>query len=309
MERVPEVLLAAAYLMVVVGGVRDLAATRVLRAVQYTARLTVVVGDVNSLGVQRVQKGALIFVLPTVVVGGAVMKVALELLEGNQVCVSGMVVARDAKEKIAQRVQKAFRAFASHMEVAVDAKLQDAPKGRKGALCSARLMVGESGALLQVAPRELKVARPIAKATVEGKGVHSKVAGIAQRVCMVAPTSVWRMGVVSAVPCLSAQRVRGDGLTTVSDMAGERGASLKDVVRVHKGALTSVRHMGEEKDALGVIPDQFMATKLLVLATHLLGGKQASVHSIVVWFRIRGFMVVLLWDRWFKTLNLGSQRR
>ena len=51
-------------------------------------------------------------------------------------------------------------------------------------------MVGGSGALLLVAPRELKGARPIAKAMVEGKGVHLKVVGIVKRVCMVVPTSV-----------------------------------------------------------------------------------------------------------------------
>lgn len=144
---------------------------------------------------------------------------------------------------------------------------------------------------------------------VGGKGVHTKVVGIVQRVCMVVPTSVWHMGVASDVPCLSAQRVQGDELTTVSDMAGERDASLKDAVRVHKAALTSVRHMVEERDAHGDILDQFLVAKLLVLVTHLQGGRQASVHSIVVWFRIRGFMEVLLWDLWSKTLNLGSRTR
>lgn len=48
MEREPEVLLAVVYLMVVVGGVRELAATRELRAGLFTARPMVVVGDVNS---------------------------------------------------------------------------------------------------------------------------------------------------------------------------------------------------------------------------------------------------------------------
>lgn len=169
--------------------------------------------------------------------------------------------------------------------------------------------MGGSGALLLVAPRELKGAHPIAKAMVEGKGVHSKVVGIVQRVCMVVPTSVWHMGVASDVPCLSAQRVRGDELTTVSDMVGERGASLKGVVRVRKAALTSARLMVEGRDAHGAIRGQFMVAKLAPLVTHLQGGRQASVPSIVVWFKITGFMEVLLWDLWFKTLNLGSRRR
>lgn len=156
-------------------------------------------------------------------------------------------------------------------------------------------MVEGNDALLQVAPRELKGARPIARAMGEGRGVHSKVVGIVQRVCMEVPISVWHMGVASDVPCLSVQRVQGDGLTTVSDMVEAKDASLKGVARVHKAVLTSARHMVEERDALGAILGLFMGAKLWVLATHLQGGRQVFVHSIVVWFRIRGSMEVLPW--------------
>lgn len=156
-------------------------------------------------------------------------------------------------------------------------------------------MVEENDALLQVAPRELKGARPIARAMVEGKGVHSKVVGIVQRVCMEVPISVWRMGVASDVPCPTVQRVQGDELTTVSDMVEAKDASLMGVARVHKAAPTSVRHMVVERDALGAILDLLTVAKLLVHATHLQGGRQVCVHSIVVWFRIRGFMEVLPW--------------
>lgn len=79
MGRVPEVPLAAAFLMVVVGDVRELAATRVLRAAQCIVRLMVVVGVVNTWGAPRLQKDAQTFVSPMVVVGGVVMMVALEL--------------------------------------------------------------------------------------------------------------------------------------------------------------------------------------------------------------------------------------
>lgn len=115
-------LLAVVYLMVVVVGARDLAATRELKAGLCTARLMGVDADVNTLGAQRVQKGVQISVSPMAVVGDAVKRVVLELPGESQDCVSGMVVARDVKEKIVQRVQKASQVFASHMEVAADVK-------------------------------------------------------------------------------------------------------------------------------------------------------------------------------------------
>jgi hypothetical protein len=294
-ERGPEVLLAVVFLMEVVGGARGLVATRELRVGLCTARLTGVVGDASTLGAQRVQKGGQITVLPMVVVGGAVMRVALELPEENQDCVSGMVVGRDVKEKIAQRVQKASQVFASHMEVAADAKLGDAQKGHKGAQCFARLMVGGNGVRLQGVPKVLRGARLIARATVEGKDVHSKV-GFVRRVCMEVPTSVWHMGVVKGVLCLSAQRVQGEGQIIVSVMVGGRDASLMGVAKVHKEAPIFARHMVEERSVLGAILDQNMAANLVALATPLPGGRQVSVLIIVAWFRIRGFMEVLPWD-------------
>lgn len=123
MEREPEVLLAAAFLMVGVVGVRNQVATRALRAGLCTARPMGVVAVVNSLGAQKVRKDVQISVLLMVVVGDAVMRVALELPEANQDCVSGMVVASDVKRKTAQRVQKGSQAFVSHMVVAVAANL------------------------------------------------------------------------------------------------------------------------------------------------------------------------------------------
>ena len=156
-------------------------------------------------------------------------------------------------------------------------------------------MVEGNDALLQGAPRELKGAHLIAKVMVEGRGVHFKVVGIVQRVCMEVPISVWHMEVASDVLCLSVQRVQGDGLTTVFDMVEVKDASILGVARVHKAAPTSARPMVEERDAVGAILGLFMVAKLLVLVAHLQGGRQVFVHSIVVWFRIRGSMEVLPW--------------
>ncbi|KAF3448642.1 hypothetical protein FNV43_RR09355 [Rhamnella rubrinervis] len=133
-EREPEVLLAAAYPMVAVVGVRNQDATRVLRAGQCTA-------TANSLGGRCIAHG------------DAVMMVALELPEENRGCASGMVAARDVNKKTVQRVQKASQVFVSHMEVVAAAKLWDAQKGHREAQCFARHMVGESDALLQGAQR------------------------------------------------------------------------------------------------------------------------------------------------------------
>lgn len=102
------------------------------------------------------------------------------------------------------------------------------------------------------------------------------------------------MVVVKGVLYLSAQRVPGEGRTSVSVMVGAGDARLKGVARVHKVALTSVRPMVEGKDAPGVILVQHMDPKLLVHVTHLQGGKLAFVPFTVAWCRIRGYMVVPL---------------
>lgn len=122
MGREQEVLLAVVFPMAVAAGVKNLAATRELRAGLCTVKPMGVAGDVNSLGVQRAQKDVLISVLPMVVGGDVAMRVVLELPEGNPDCASGTVVARDVRKKTAQRVLKVSQVFASHMEVVVDAK-------------------------------------------------------------------------------------------------------------------------------------------------------------------------------------------
>ena len=153
-------------------------------------------------------------------------------------------------------------------------------------------MVGGNVALLQDARKELKGVLLSARVMVEAKDAVSKVAEFVQRVSMGVPTSVWHMGEVRGVPCLSALKVLGGGLTTVCAMAGASDASLKGVARVHKAALISARHMVEESDALGAIRGQNMAA-VLVLATHLQGEKRVSVLSTVAWCRTREFMEVL----------------
>lgn len=154
----------------------------------------------------------------------------------------------------------------------------------------------ENGALLQDAPREPKGVLLSARAMVEVKGVLSKVVGFVRRVCMVVPTTVWHMGEVRGAPCLSAQKVLGDGPTTVFATVVANDASMKGVARVHRAALISARRMVEESDALGAIRDQNTETNLLVLVTHLPGAKRGFVLSTVAWCRTKEFMEVSPWD-------------
>ena len=300
-------LLGGVYLMVAVGGVRNLAATKELRVVLCTARPMEVAGDVNTLVAQRVQKDVQISVLPMVVAEDAVMKVVAELPGGNLDCVSGMGVARDAREKIVPRVQKACQVFAFHMVEGVDAMLLSAQKGHRGAQCFAKRMVGESGVRHQGAPRVLRAAPPSARAMVEENAVHSRVVEFALKVCMEVPTSVWHMGVERGVLYLAAQRVLEEGLIIVSAMVEARDASLKGVERVHKAALIFARPMGEARGALGAIPGQNMASIQTVLVIHLQGEKQVCVHFIVDKCMIRGFMEVSPWDLLFRILDLLDQ--
>jgi hypothetical protein len=308
-ERVPEVLPAVVFHMVEAEGVRKQAVTRELRAERCTARPMGVDAAVNSLVAQKVQKVAQISVLPMVAGGDAVVRVVLGLPEENLVCASDMVGVRDARKKIAQRVQKVYLVSAFLMEVVGDANSQDAPRGHKGAPCYVRHMVGGNAALLQDAPRVLKGALLFVKATEEEKGVPSNVVGFVVRVYMEGPTSASHMGVERGVLYLSAQRVQEDVQIFVSVMAVEKGARLKDVVKVLKAAPISARHMVEGRDALGVILGQNMVTYLLVLVPHLQGVRQVSVHFTAVWCRTRGFMVVSPWDLWSRTLKLVSLRR
>jgi hypothetical protein len=169
--------------------------------------------------------------------------------------------------------------------------------------------VGENAARLQDAARALKGAHLFVKAMEEGKDVPSKVVGFVLRVYMEGPTSVWHMEVERGVLYLSAQKVQEDGHIFVFAMVVEKGASLKDVAKVHKAAPITARRMVEERDALGVILDQNMVINLLVLVTHSLGVRQVSVHFTVAWCWTRGFMVVLPWDLWSRTPRLASLRR
>lgn len=254
-------------------------------------------------------KAAPTFALHMVVGGDAVKKVVPELPEGNPVYVFVMVVARDVKRKIAQRVQKVSLVFASHMEVVVDAKPQDVLKELREAQCFVKPMVVENAVLLLVVPRVLKEAHLFVRAMEEGRGVRSRVVVSVQRVFMEGPTSVLHTGVARDVLYLSAQRVQEDGQIFVCVMVVARGASLQVVVKVHKAALISARHMVEGRDALGVILDLNVVLTLLGLVTHLQGVRQVYVHSTVALCRIRGFMVVPLWDLWSKVQIIVSLRR
>lgn len=307
--REPEVLLAVAYHMVVVGGVRNLDATKELRVALYTARPMEVDDDVNTWVVPRVQKDAQIIVLPMVEVEGATVKDALEQQEENQDYAFVMVVARDVKRRTAPRVQKASLVFASLMVVVGDAKHLGALKGHKGAPCTARLMVGEKDVRLLVVPKVLKGAPHFARAMAVGKDADSKEAAFVRRVSMGVPTSVSHMVGARDVLFRSAQKALGEGPTIACVMVEERDASLKAVARVHKEAQISARHMVEEKDVLGVILGLSMALNPVAHAIHSPEGRWVSVHFIVALCKIRGFMGVSHLDLLFRTLISARQRR
>ena len=224
------------------------------------------------------------------VVEDAAMKIAHELLEEGQGSVSGMVEERDAKERTALKALKGFRDSASLMEVVVDASLVDARKEHKGALCSAKHTVVGNGAHTRVAPKAQKEARRSVKDMVEVRGVLFKRVSLAPRVFTEVLISAWLMAVVRDVRFLSARRALEEGLTSVSGTVEGRDASLKDVGKARKVALTFARRMEEVSVVRGVILILSMRVNLLlVLVPRLLEVRLVFVHSITVWLRITGF--------------------
>lgn len=299
MGRGQEVPLGVVYPMEVVEGVKDLAVTRGLRAELCIARPTEAVGVVTFWDAPRVRKGAQISASPTVVVGDAPMMGALELHEGNRACAYGMVEAKDARKRTAQRVLKVYLVFASRMEAAAAARIQDAQKGHRGALCFVRLMVEVSVARSWVATRVLKGAPPFARVMVGERGVPSKVGEFVPRVCMVAPISVWLMGVGNVALCLHAQEVQGVGPTFVYVMVGAKDVNFMGAARVLKEAQIFARRMVVERGALGDSQGSSLGIKILVHATLLLGERRVSVHSTVDWCRIKESMVVSVWGLYY----------
>lgn len=89
----------------------------------------------------------------------------------------------------------------------------------------------------------------------------------------------------------SAPRVLGGVPNSVFAMVGERDANLKGVGKVLREALISARLMVEGRDAPGVTLVMSLG-KVIFLATHLLGVKLDSAGLMVLWSRIKGFMVV-----------------
>ena len=92
---------------------------------------------------------------------------------------------------------------------------RNVPRVHKGAPCSAKHMAAGSVAHLQVVPKVLKGAPHCARHTVEENAAFSMVVVFAQRVYMVAQTSVLLMVV-------------------------ERGVLLQDAPRVHVAVLIAV---------------------------------------------------------------------
>lgn len=184
-------------------------------------------------------------------------------------------------------------ASAFHMEVAGGVSTPSALKGRKEAPCYARPTVVGNVARLKGAIRVQRGAHLSVRVMVEGKDVHSKVVGFAQRVCTAGLSSVWHMVVVRDVPYQSAPRVLGAGQITVCAMVVVKDASSKIVEKVLREELISARRMVAERDVLGVnlVPN---LVKMIVLVTHFPEGRLGLVNLMVPWSKTNAFMVVAL---------------
>ena len=182
---------------------------------------------------------------------GAVMKVAPELLVENLACVSSMVVAKGVRRRTVPKVQKVILDSALPMVVEGGASFQTAQRVLKEAQSSARHMVEENAAHSSDAPEGLKVALHFVRAMVEASAAPFRVVVCAQRVCMVALSFVLPMVVGKDVLAMAALRALEVVQSIVCAMEVARGASLKAAPRVHRGALISVRPMGEVNDVHG----------------------------------------------------------
>lgn len=159
----------------------------------------------------------------------------------------------------------------------VGANNQDATRGPKGAHCIARPTVGASGVCLQGAQRVLRVAHPSARGMVEGSAASLKVVESAQRVFMVGLTTVLHMVVESDVLWLAAPRAPVGALIAASGMVGASGVSLRIVVRAHREAQISARHMVEGSGAHGA----------RVCVRSLQEERVGCVQLMVAWSRTR----------------------
>lgn len=228
----------------------------------------------------------------------AAMTVAPVQQEGNQGCAYVMAVVRDVRWRIAPKVQKASQVSVSLMVVAEDVSFQHVLKVLKEAPCSVRHMVAAIGARLKVAPRVQKVVRPSAKVTVVVNDAHMKVVVFVQRASMVEPYSVWHMVVVKDVQSPVVHEVQGDAPTVVFVMVVVRDANLKNAGKALKVVLTSARPMVVERDARGASPVQ-SSVSMIIFVMHSQGASPGYVRLMVLLFRIKGSMVVPLWELWF----------
>lgn len=116
-------------------------------------------------------------------------------------------------------------AFAFHMEVAGGVSTPSALKGHKEAPCFAKATVVGNVAHLKGAIGAQRGAHLSVRVMVEGKDVHLKEVGFAQRVFTEGLSSVLDMVVVRDVPYQSAPRVLGAGQIIVCVMVVVKDAS------------------------------------------------------------------------------------
>lgn len=198
-----------------------------------------------------------------------------------------MVVARDVKRSIAPRVQKVILDYASPMEVAGAANILNVQRVPKVVPISARHMVEEKGAHTWVAQKELKEAHYFVKHMVEGNAVLFKA--VAQRVCMVALSSVLLMVVEKDALYQSALKVQEVGQISVFVMAVERDAKLRVVERALRAALNSVKRMGVVSGVHGANLSQVLVLVALPASVWLEERVAFALHTLL-WWMINVFM-------------------
>ncbi|KAL0393622.1 UNVERIFIED_CONTAM: hypothetical protein Slati_4328400 [Sesamum latifolium] len=200
-----------------------------------------------------------------VVVAAAVMKLAPELLEGNLGFAFDMVVARDARERTAQRVLKVFLVFAYLMEVVADVRCN------KGAEGSTPFYKGHGGGKRcsfrggRVCPKSVHGGNFFCVAHAGGKR------------CVVPEFTKSARGRTDF--CVH----HGGGKRCKFEGCGKSAKGSINFCNAHGGGKRcSWGHPGSEFGQ-GDVP-----------CNTLLGVKLDFALLLVLWFRIRGFMVVQL---------------
>lgn len=232
--------------------VKNLGATKALRAGQHTVRPMVEGRGVSIWDALKALKGGPTTALPMVEADAvAIQEVARKQRVASQGFASSMVEGRGVRWKDALVAQRGRLACVYLMVVDVVANTLIVTRVPKEALCSAKAMAVERDAYLLAAPKALRGAHPSAKPTVGENDVYLMVVGSVLKVYMEAQISVLLMAVERDALFQAAPRVLGGGLIAVSDTEEESVVRFRTVKRAPKVAQTSARLMEAESVAAG----------------------------------------------------------